>query len=174
MHLIRSLASNIILPAPILVGFITKQHETIQFQPLFYNWGNGNAKFWKTVSQRSWCQGSGLKSFSHCIFLQFPPPPPHPSSLLSHIWLSADSEVPSPLAPQTGGAQTPRPPFPQLTARPLTLMKGAHITKQLLFILNCSGSLFLQTQDTQHLSYYFRKPTNSRVHYWVGNFQEGT
>lgn len=31
-------------------------------------------------------------------------------------------------------------------------MKGAHITKQLLFILSCSGSLFLQTQDTQHLT----------------------
>ena len=122
-------------------------------------------------------RGSGLKSFSHCIFLQVPPTHPTPPlslSLLSHIWLSADSEVPSPLALQTGGAGTPRLPFPQLTARPLTLMKGACITKQLLFILNCSGSLFLQTQDTQHLSYYFGRPTNSRVHYWEGNFQEGT
>lgn len=109
-------------------------------------------------------RGSGLKSFSHCIFPQVPPAPQH-SSLLPHIWLSADSEVPSPLDLQTGGAETPRPPFPQLTARLLTLMKGAHITKQLLFILNCSGSLFLQKQDTQHLSYYSGRPTNSRVHY---------
>ena len=77
---IRSLGSNIILPALILVGYITKRHEAIQFQPLFYKWGNGNAKFWKTISQRSWCQGVRTKELQS---LHFSPSPPGPPALLT-------------------------------------------------------------------------------------------